>query len=136
MEDKSYVNSDTTAKDGSGNELASTSATKAGTRFITFDNDEKIEITTKADGTYSIKGEYVYTEKEAVFEPISKIYENVTVDWYSAPVYEDHKMSSKRLGAFYDGDTFSAQKYSNGWSKVSSATLSGWAKTEDIEFPE
>ena len=76
--------------------------------------------------------EYVST----IGSPISKIYTDAEVSVSVANVYIESKETSEIVGTLEKHTVITAQKYPEGWSRVTNDTVAGWMKTENITFPE
>lgn len=68
--------------------------------------------------------------------PISKIYTDAEVSISVANVYADSKETSEIVGTLEKYTVVTAQKYPEGWSRVTNNTVAGWMRTENITFPE
>lgn len=76
--------------------------------------------------------EYVTT----LGSPISKIYTDAEVSVSVANVYIESRETSEIVGTLEKHAVVTAQKYPEGWSRVTNDTVAGWMKTENITFPE
>lgn len=68
--------------------------------------------------------------------PISKIYTDAKVAISVANVYAESSETSEIVGTLEKYTIVTAQKYSEGWSRITNDTISGWMRTENITFPE
>lgn len=89
------------------------------------------------EDTNKISGEmggeqYVST----IGSPISKIYTDAKVAISVANVYTESRETSDIVGTLEKYTIVTAQKYPEGWSRITNDTISGWMRTENITFPE
>lgn len=68
--------------------------------------------------------------------PISKIYTDAKIAISVANVYIESKETSEIVGTLEKHTIVTAQKYSEGWSRITNDTIAGWMRTENITFPE
>lgn len=76
--------------------------------------------------------EYIST----IGNPISKLYTDATVAITVANVYEDADENSEIVGTIEKFTVINAHKYPQGWTRVTDGTISGWMRTDNIDFPE
>lgn len=69
-------------------------------------------------------------------KPISKLYSDAEVSISVANVYTESNENSEIVGTLEKYTTIIAQKYPEGWSRVTNNTIAGWMRTENISFPE
>ena len=67
--------------------------------------------------------------------PISKIYTDATVAITVANVYDEADENSEVVGTMDKFTVITAHKYPEGWTRVTNGTVSGWMRTENINFP-
>lgn len=67
--------------------------------------------------------------------PISKIYTDATVAITVANVYDEADEQSEVVGTIEKFSVITAHKYPEGWSRVTNGSISGWMRTENINFP-
>lgn len=67
--------------------------------------------------------------------PISKIYTDATVAITVANVYDEADENSEIVGTMDKFTVITAHKYPEGWTRVTNGTISGWMRTENINFP-
>ena len=68
--------------------------------------------------------------------PISKLYTDATVAITVANVYDEADETSEIVGTLEKFAVITAHKYPEGWTRVTNGTISGWMRTENINFPE
>ena len=68
--------------------------------------------------------------------PTSKLYTDATIAITVANVYEEARETSVVLGTLEKYDVITAQKYPQGWTRVTTNKLSGWMRTENITFTD
>lgn len=74
-------------------------------------------------------------------DPISKIYEDATISAAVTNVYSESKETSEIVGKLEKYTTVTAQKFEQGWSRVtgidaSGIKISGWTKTINVSYPD
>ncbi len=74
-------------------------------------------------------------------DPISKVYTDASISSASANIYSEASGSAEIVGKFEKYTKVTAQKFEQGWSRVtgkdsSGASVSGWMKTENISYPD
>ncbi len=67
--------------------------------------------------------------------PLSKISQDATVAISVAYIYKDADEKSEIVGTMQKYDSLTAQKYPQGWSRVQNSSVSGWMRTENINYP-
>lgn len=90
----------------------------------------------KGTGVEEVSGELAgeqYISK--IGTPISKIYTDATVAITVANVYDEADENSEVVGTIEKFSVITAHKYPEGWSRVTNGTISGWMRTENINFP-
>ena len=103
----------------------------SGEQIIIIDNEDNSNESNKVSG--EMAGEqYVST----IGSPISKIYTDASVAITVANVYEEANENSTIVGSMEKYTVITAQKYPQGWSRVTSGSLSGWMRTENISYTD
>lgn len=74
-------------------------------------------------------------------DPISKIYEDATISAAVTNIYSESNETSEIVGKLEKYTTVTAQKFEQGWSRVtgndaSGIKISGWTKTTNVSYPD
>lgn len=74
-------------------------------------------------------------------DPISKVYSDASISSASANTYSEASGTSEVVGKFEKYTKVTAQKFEQGWSRVTGTDsngtqISGWMKTENITYPD
>ena len=74
-------------------------------------------------------------------DPISKIYEDATISAAVTNIYSESKETSEIVGKLEKYAVVTAQKFEQGWSRVSGIDasgikISGWTKTTNVSYPD
>ena len=72
----------------------------------------------------------------SIGEPLSKIYTDASVAISVANIYKEADETTEIVGTTAKYDKLTAQKYPKGWSRVTTGSIAGWMRTENITFPE
>ncbi|MBQ9280465.1 MAG: SH3 domain-containing protein [Clostridia bacterium] len=94
-------------------------------------------ITNSSGETYQM-GSETYTTN--IGNPISKLYTDAKISAALANVYLEANENSEIVGKLERPTTVTAQKFPQGWSRVSGTdatgmNVSGWVKTSNVSFP-
>ena len=100
-------------------------------------NDIIVSIEDVSGDTNEISGEMAGEQFiSTIGTPISKIYSDAEVSISVANVYAESKETAEIVGTLEKHTVIIAQKYPEGWSRVTNNTVAGWMRTENITFPE
>ena len=108
----------------------------SGDSKVSGDSDKSGDDDTKGTGITEVSGELAgETYVSKIGTPISKIYTDATVAITVANVYDEADEQSEVVGTIEKFSVITAHKYPEGWSRVTNGTISGWMRTENINFP-
>ena len=132
--------SDDKNNDKGGNKTNTNSIiTEISDPYYTSGDDKSGEGNLNESGDVMQMGGNTFVSK--IGDPISKVYSDASISSASANIYSEASETSEVVGKFEKYTKITAQKFEQGWSRVTGTTsngtqISGWMKTENITYPD